>query len=189
MQITIGSDQHGSAYKQMIMKVFSENEYVDVGTFDTEPVRCFGMAEKVVYRCMVAVSEGAKNTATYDELVEVDLMGNISYDKNGMKCPTRYASPPTLMKGLLSLPCREACSRPERKSRASCWRVKSASLPAGISALLTAPCGGHNLRLQNNLPDTCPIICSIEGNYDNPDINHIVITAGLQYLTRFTSTN
>jgi len=82
VKITIGSDQHGSAYKQMIMKVFSENEYVDVGTFDTEPVRCFGMAEKVVYRCMVAVSEGAKNTATYDELVEVDLMGNISYDKN-----------------------------------------------------------------------------------------------------------
>ena len=38
MKIAIGNDQHGLAYKQMIMKAFPENEYVDVGSFDTEPV-------------------------------------------------------------------------------------------------------------------------------------------------------
>lgn len=47
MKIAIGNDQHGLAYKQMIMKTFSENEYVDVGSFDAEPVRHPGVAEKV----------------------------------------------------------------------------------------------------------------------------------------------
>jgi len=62
----------------------------------------------------------------------------------------------------------------------------------------------HNLRLlrQNNLPDTRLIICSMEGNYNYPDIDklmadpefkddidRIVITAEPGYLARFTSTN
>lgn len=62
----------------------------------------------------------------------------------------------------------------------------------------------HNLRLlrQNNLPDTRLIICSMEGDYNYPDIDklmadpayadmidRIVITAEPQYLARFTSTN
>lgn len=46
MKIAIGNDQHGLAYKQMIMKAFPENEYVDVGSFDTEPVSYPGVAEK-----------------------------------------------------------------------------------------------------------------------------------------------
>ena len=46
MKIAIGNDQHGLAYKQMIMKTFPENEYVDVGSFDTEPVSYPGVAEK-----------------------------------------------------------------------------------------------------------------------------------------------
>lgn len=62
----------------------------------------------------------------------------------------------------------------------------------------------HNLRLlrQNNLPDTRLIICSMEGDYNYPDIDNlmadpeyadmidrVVITAEPQYLARFTSTN
>ena len=47
MKIAIGNDKHGLAYKQMIMKTFPENEYVDVGSFDTEPVSYPGVAEKV----------------------------------------------------------------------------------------------------------------------------------------------
>ena len=47
MKIAIGNDQHGLAYKRMIMKTFSENEYVDVGSFDAEPVSYPGVAEKV----------------------------------------------------------------------------------------------------------------------------------------------
>lgn len=62
----------------------------------------------------------------------------------------------------------------------------------------------HNLRLlrQNNLPDTRLIICSMEGDYNYPDIDklmadpeyadmigRVVITAEPQYLARFTSTN
>lgn len=46
MKIAIGNDQHGLAYKQMIMKMFPENEYVDVGSFDTNPVSYPGVAEK-----------------------------------------------------------------------------------------------------------------------------------------------
>lgn len=47
MKIAIGNDQHGLGYKRMIMKTFSENEYVDVGSFDAEPVSYPGVAEKV----------------------------------------------------------------------------------------------------------------------------------------------
>jgi hypothetical protein len=62
----------------------------------------------------------------------------------------------------------------------------------------------HNLRLlrQNNLRDTRLIICSMEGEYNYPDIDNlmadpeyadvidrIVITAEPGYLARFTSTN
>lgn len=62
----------------------------------------------------------------------------------------------------------------------------------------------HNLRLlrQNNLPDTRLIICSMEGEYNYPDIdnllsdpeyadivNRIIVTAEPGYLARFTSTN
>ena len=62
----------------------------------------------------------------------------------------------------------------------------------------------HNLRLlrQTNLPDTRLIICSMEGEYNYPDIDNlmadpayadmvdrVVITAEPQYLARFTATN
>jgi hypothetical protein len=62
----------------------------------------------------------------------------------------------------------------------------------------------HNLRLlrQNNLRDTRLIICSMEGEYNYPDIDklmsdpeyadvidRVVITAEPHYLARFTSTN
>lgn len=62
----------------------------------------------------------------------------------------------------------------------------------------------HTLRLmrQSNLPDTRLIICSMEGDYNYPDIDNlmsdpeytdvidrIVITAEPGYLARFTSTN
>ncbi|NCB63260.1 MAG: transaldolase [Clostridia bacterium] len=62
----------------------------------------------------------------------------------------------------------------------------------------------HNLRLlrQTNLPDTRLIICSMEGEYNYPDIDKlladseyadmadkVVITAEPGYLARFTSTN
>lgn len=46
MKIAIGNDQHGLAYKQMIMKTFPEHEFVDVGTYDAEPVSYPGVAEK-----------------------------------------------------------------------------------------------------------------------------------------------
>lgn len=46
MKIAIGNDQHGLAYKQMIMKTFPEYEFVDVGTYDEEPVSYPGVAEK-----------------------------------------------------------------------------------------------------------------------------------------------
>ncbi len=62
----------------------------------------------------------------------------------------------------------------------------------------------HNLRLlrQNNLRDTRLIICSMEGDYNYPDIDklmadpefvdvidRVIITAEPAYLARFTSTN
>ncbi len=47
MKLAIGNDQHGLVYKQMIMETFPLNEYVDVGTFDTEPVSYPGIAETV----------------------------------------------------------------------------------------------------------------------------------------------
>ena len=62
----------------------------------------------------------------------------------------------------------------------------------------------HNLRLlrQTNLPDTRLIICSMEGEYNYPDIDRlladpeyadmadkVVITAEPGYLARFTSSN
>ena len=62
----------------------------------------------------------------------------------------------------------------------------------------------HNLRMlrQVNLPETRLIICSMEGDYNYPDIDRllaepefadmtdrIVITAEPQYLARFTSAN
>lgn len=46
MKIAIGNDQHGLAYKQMIMKTFPEHEFVDVGTYDEEPVSYPGVAER-----------------------------------------------------------------------------------------------------------------------------------------------
>lgn len=62
----------------------------------------------------------------------------------------------------------------------------------------------HNLKLlrQNNLRDTRLILCSMEGDYNYPDIDRlmadpeyadvidrVVITAEPSYLARFTSTN
>ena len=62
----------------------------------------------------------------------------------------------------------------------------------------------HNLRLlrNNNLRDTRLIICSMEGDYNYPDIDRlmadpefddvidrVVITAEPGYLARFTSAN
>ena len=62
----------------------------------------------------------------------------------------------------------------------------------------------HNLRVLRgvNLPDTRLIICSMEGDYNYPDIDRlladpefadmadrVVITAEPSYLARFTSTN
>ncbi len=62
----------------------------------------------------------------------------------------------------------------------------------------------HNLRLLRhaNLPDTRLIICSMEGDYNFPDIDRlltepefadmgdrILITAEPEYLARFTSSN
>ena len=37
MKIAIGNDEHGLAYKQLIMKTFPEHEYVDVGSYDETP--------------------------------------------------------------------------------------------------------------------------------------------------------
>ena len=62
----------------------------------------------------------------------------------------------------------------------------------------------HNLKLlrQSNLRDTRLIICSMEGEYNYPDIDRlmtdpqyadvidrVIITAEPSYLARFTSTN
>ena len=62
----------------------------------------------------------------------------------------------------------------------------------------------HNLRMLKNcnLPDTRLIVCSMEGDYNYPDIDkltvdpefadiidRLVITAEPQYLARFTTTN
>ena len=38
MKIAIANDQHGYAYKQLIMKTFPEHEYVDCGSFDENPI-------------------------------------------------------------------------------------------------------------------------------------------------------
>ena len=38
MKIAIANDQHGYAYKQLIMKLFPEHEYVDCGSYDENPI-------------------------------------------------------------------------------------------------------------------------------------------------------
>ena len=38
MKIAIANDQHGFAYKQLIMKTFPEHEYVDCGSYDENPI-------------------------------------------------------------------------------------------------------------------------------------------------------
>ena len=35
MKIAIGNDQHGLAYKQMLLSTFAEHEFVDMGSYDT----------------------------------------------------------------------------------------------------------------------------------------------------------
>jgi len=50
MKIAIGSDQHGFAYKKLIMETFGLKgyEFIDMGTYDTEPVSYPGIAYKTV---------------------------------------------------------------------------------------------------------------------------------------------
>ncbi|HWS29565.1 MAG TPA: RpiB/LacA/LacB family sugar-phosphate isomerase [Clostridia bacterium] len=38
MKIAIGNDQHGLAYKRLIMEAYPEHEYMDVGAMDETPV-------------------------------------------------------------------------------------------------------------------------------------------------------
>lgn len=47
MKIAIGNDQHGFEYKKLIMDLFSEHEYEDVGSFNTLPTSYPLVAEKV----------------------------------------------------------------------------------------------------------------------------------------------
>ena len=35
MKIAIGNDQHGLAYKQMLLSTFAEHEFVDMASYDT----------------------------------------------------------------------------------------------------------------------------------------------------------
>jgi len=48
MQIAIGSDQHGLAYKKMIVEEFGKkgHRFIDVGTYDAQPVSYPGIAYK-----------------------------------------------------------------------------------------------------------------------------------------------
>jgi len=47
MKIAIGNDQHGLPYKNLIVKMFPEHEFVDVGTDTAEPVKYPTYGEKV----------------------------------------------------------------------------------------------------------------------------------------------
>lgn len=47
MKIAIGNDQHGLAYKQMILKSFPEHTFTDLGSHDPEPVSYPLIAEAV----------------------------------------------------------------------------------------------------------------------------------------------
>lgn len=45
MKIAIGNDQHGLAYKQMLLSAFAEHEFVDMGSYDTQAVSYPAVAE------------------------------------------------------------------------------------------------------------------------------------------------
>ena len=47
MKIAIGNDQHGLAYKQMLLSTFAEHEFVDMGSYDTQAVSYPAIAEAV----------------------------------------------------------------------------------------------------------------------------------------------
>lgn len=47
MKIAIGNDQHGLAYKQMLLSAFAEHEFVDMGSYDTQAVSYSAVAEAV----------------------------------------------------------------------------------------------------------------------------------------------
>ena len=47
MKIAIGNDQHGLAYKQMLLSTFAEHEFVDMGSYDTQAVSYPAVAEAV----------------------------------------------------------------------------------------------------------------------------------------------
>lgn len=46
MKIAIANDQHGLAYKKLIMECFPQHEYVDVGAFSEDPVKYPEYGEK-----------------------------------------------------------------------------------------------------------------------------------------------
>lgn len=47
MRIAIGNDQYGLAYKQMIVKLFGNHEFIDCGSYDETAVKYPEVGEKV----------------------------------------------------------------------------------------------------------------------------------------------
>lgn len=50
MKIAIGNDQHGLEYKKLIMEKFPENDYIDVGSYDSAEVSYPMVGEAVARR-------------------------------------------------------------------------------------------------------------------------------------------
>lgn len=46
MKISIGSDHYGYAFKEMIKQQFTEHDFIDVGTYDTKPIKYPEIGEK-----------------------------------------------------------------------------------------------------------------------------------------------